>query len=1083
MGKPLWRLAFLSLILLTLARGQSSQSAPDASKPASTSTDTQKLDYSKEAFIVERLYENYRFENDGTGKKTASMRIHVLSESGVQGFGQLRFGYNSANDRLEITYVRVLKSDGTVVKAGADAVQDLTPAVRQVAPVYTDYHEKHVTVPSLRPGDTLECEVVTTFHTPLAPGNFWSQHDFNQTSVVLDEVLEIDIPAGRNVKLKNKPGLDPKITDANGRRVYRWTSSHLTGSEDQKDDKDKKGKKKKQKLDEVPDVQMSTFATWEDVGRWYAALEKDRRVPSPEVRAKAQELTKAMTSDRDKTEALYTFVAQNFRYVSLSLGLARYQPQAAADILRNQYGDCKDKNTLLAALLEAEGIHSSTVLINSMRKLDPDVPSPSQFNHAITLIGSGKDEIWLDSTTEVAPFGLIAYPLRKKQALVIPPGGTPHLEETPVDSFVPNKVLTEIDGKIDDSGRLDATVKHTARGDTEIIERTLFRGIPAAQWQKVVEGVNKALGGDVSSVKISDLLATREPFTISYQVSKANFIDGAKKKIQLRLPLANVSLGQIAGDVDESDADSDESSKPEPFKLGPSHEHLYRIKLDVAPRFRPTAPVPVAIKRDYGTYQSSYKIDGTSFTAERQLEILLTELAPDRAEDYRAFRRTVIADSAQFLSLENSAADARAAVSEMKAADLIRSGNEARKNGHFGTAIDLLNHAVESEPKSKNAWNDLGLAYFEDHQDTLAINAYQKQIEVDGFNESAFNNLGRVYLRQRKYAEADKWFNKQIEVQPLDKYAHANLGLSLVEQRKDEQAIAELEKAAAITPENSGPQINLGRAYLNLGQDDKAMEAFDKALSISTSASVWNSIAYRLAEKNVHLDRARSYAESAISSTAASLRNISLDRLNQRDLEHVSSLGSYWDTLGWVEFREGKTDVAERFISAAWELRGNAQEADHLGQIYEKGGKKKEAAHFYALSLSAERPEPETRDRLAALVGGAEKVDAEVEKYKNEQLQSRTYHVPNASKLEGKADLFVLLNRGSDKTPIVDGVSFVSGEEKLKAMVDPLKSMKFKQAFPDETQVKILRRGTLVCKANSECSFVLVSPSDAHSID
>src|SRR5215470_3668228 len=513
MGRPLWRLAFLSLILLTLARGQSSQSAADTPKPESTPTDSHKSDYSKEAFIVERLYENYRFENDGTGKKTASMRIHVVSESGVQGFGQLRFGYNSANDRLEISYVRVLKSDGSVVKAGADAVQDLTPAVRQVAPVYTDYHEKHVTVPSLRPGDTLECEVVTTFHTPLAPGNFWSQHDFNQTSVVLDEVLEIDVPAGRSVKLKTKPGLDPKITDAGGRRVYRWTSSHLTGSEEQKDDKDKKGRKKKPKLDEVPDVQMSTFATWEDVGRWYAALEKDRRVPSAEVRAKAQELTKGLTSERDKTEALYTFVAQNFRYVSLSLGLARYQPQAAADILRNQYGDCKDKNTLLAALLEAEGIHSSTVLINSMRKLDPDVPSPSQFNHAITLVGNGKDEIWLDSTTEVAPFGLIAYPLRKKQALVIPPGGTPHLEETPVDSFVPNKVLTEIEGKIDDSGRLDATVKHTARGDTEIIERTLFRGIPAAQWQKVVEGVNKALGGDVSGVKISDLLATREPFT------------------------------------------------------------------------------------------------------------------------------------------------------------------------------------------------------------------------------------------------------------------------------------------------------------------------------------------------------------------------------------------------------------------------------------------------------------------------------------------------------------------------------------------------------------------------------------------
>jgi hypothetical protein len=342
MSKPLWVVAFACVVLLTLtlalARAQSPEPATHATKSDSKSTDAQKPDYSKESFIVERLYENYRFENDGTGKKTASMRIHVLSESGVQGFGQLRFGYNSANDRLDIGYVRVLKSDGNVITAGPDAVQDLTPAVRQVYPVYTDFHEKHVTVPSLRPGDTLECEVITTFQTPLAPGQFWTQHDFNQVSVVLDEQLEIDIPAARNVKLKTKPGLDPKITESNGRRVYRWTSSHLTGSEETKDDQEKKDKKKK-KDDDVPDVQMTTFSNWEEVGRWYAALEKDRRAPSPEIRAKAQELTKGLTGDLEKTEALYTFVAQNFRYVSLSLGLARYQPQPAADILRNQYGD------------------------------------------------------------------------------------------------------------------------------------------------------------------------------------------------------------------------------------------------------------------------------------------------------------------------------------------------------------------------------------------------------------------------------------------------------------------------------------------------------------------------------------------------------------------------------------------------------------------------------------------------------------------------------------------------------------------------------------------------------------------------
>jgi hypothetical protein len=470
----IYRLAFALIVILfsnldrvdaelTLSSGsdqattspQSSASAAVGAQTADTHTvvpTEAKSDYSKEAFVVEQLHDRYRFENDGTGHRVETFRVHVLSDAGVQGFGQLRFGYNAANGRIEIGYVRVIKPDGNIVTAGADAVQDLSGVVQQSAPVYTDYREKHVTVPGLRPGDVMESEVTTTFHTAIAPGQFWMQHDFNQSSIVLDEKLEIDIPAGRKIKLKTKPGSEPKIAEENGRRIYRWETSHVTRDDVHEGDK----KKARIKPDKLPDVQITTFSSWEEVGRWYAGLEKDRRIPSKEVRAKAEELTKGLNSDLEKTEALYDFVAKNFRYVSLSLGLARYQPQAATDVLRNQYGDCKDKNTLLAALLEAEGMHSSTVLISSVRKLDPDVPSPFQFNHAITELTLGKEEIWMDTTTEVAPFRLLAYTLRKKQALVIPEGGVPHLEETPADPPVPDQELAEITGKVDETGRLQA---------------------------------------------------------------------------------------------------------------------------------------------------------------------------------------------------------------------------------------------------------------------------------------------------------------------------------------------------------------------------------------------------------------------------------------------------------------------------------------------------------------------------------------------------------------------------------------------------------------------------------------------------
>src|SRR5207302_1058033 len=274
--------------------GQSQSQTPNAEKhaagPEAPKPESNGHDYSRESFVIEKMHSTYRFEADGTGRKETIARIRVQSEAGVQQWGQLQEGYNSASERVEIPYVRVLKQDGSVMKAGEDSVQDLSAPIEREAPVYTDYRQKHITVPGLRPGEVLEYDMVTVIHTPLAAGQFWAEYEFDKSNIDLDESLDVDVPAGRSLKLKCKPGMDPKITEENGRRIYHWASSHLEREDDTKD-KDKK-KKKHRPDDDRPDVQLTTFETWEQIGRWYASMEKDRRLPSPEVRAKALELTK-----------------------------------------------------------------------------------------------------------------------------------------------------------------------------------------------------------------------------------------------------------------------------------------------------------------------------------------------------------------------------------------------------------------------------------------------------------------------------------------------------------------------------------------------------------------------------------------------------------------------------------------------------------------------------------------------------------------------------------------------------------------------------------------------------------------------
>jgi tetratricopeptide (TPR) repeat protein len=1030
-------------------------------------------DHSQESFVVERLHTAYRFESDGTGRKEVSARIKIQSEAGVGQWGQLVTGYSSANERVDISYVRVLKANGSTVTAQPDAIQDLSIPLEKEAPVYTDYRQKHITVPGLRPGDELEYQFVTITHTPLAPKQFWMEHYFAQSGTVLDEQLELDVPKDRKIKLKAKPGTDPKITEEKDRRIYLWTSSHVDKDEDDK--KNDKKKKPRKKEPDAPAVQMTTFESWEQMGRWYASLEKDRRQPNAEIRAKAAELTKGKTTDLEKIEALYDYVAPNFRYISLSFGVGRFQPHAAADVLHNEYGDCKDKHTLLASLLEASGYHASSVLINSGRKLDPDVPSPSQFDHVFTMLPLGKEEVWMDSTTEVAPFRLLASVLRKKQALIIPANGAPHLEETPADPPMLNEQISNIDGKVSEVGKLQAHVSYEIRGDTELYMRMLFRRIPRNKWQDFVKELSAYSGvtGDVSDLNVSDPVATHQPFTISYKIDAGNYLDWSKKRFDLPLPFSQMQM---------ADADPDDT---DPVQVGSPVNYVYKLRLEFPAKYSETAPLSFSIKRDYAHYEATYRVAAKVFTADRTLVTSVNELPSARANDYIAFRRAVMSDAEQHLSIDSSAAGSPTLSADLKGDELYDAAKAAFERGNFQTSIDLLKKVVADEPKHKTAWMDLGRAYMVLRQTDNAIDAFKKQAELDPYDEYAYDSLGWAYTTQRKYDDAATAFNKGIEINPLSQYAHAALGGMYQESHQYEKAVPELEKAVSLKQNDAGLQINLGDAYLNLGQDDKALEAFNRATEISASPDVWNNIAYQLSMKGTHLDRAQQYAESAVTAVANSLRNVSLDQLSMRDLGNVSELDANWDTLGWVYFARGNTQKAEKYVSAAWILGGHGEVGDHLAQIYQKEGRKDDALRTYAMSLSGIRPANETRGRLAALVGGDGKVAPAIEQHRLDFQTLRTVKLGKVAPVAGSADFFVVITSGSaDGAAKIEAAKFISGEEKLKPLTANLKDARVSFTFPDEVPTKILRRGTLSCsKETSECDFVMVLPEDVHSVD
>lgn len=1072
--------ALSTLLVLGVAAAQENSAPPGAPAPAisaprdapaaSPASAAQKPDYSKEPFVFEQYLTKVRFENDGTGEREYMARIRIQSDAGVQALGELKFGYNSANEQINIQYVRVRKPDGSVATADPSAVKEITPDIEHDAPVYTDFKEKSVTVPSLQAGATLEYDVQVRLTSPLAAGEFWYAQGFLTGAIVLEERLEVNLPQGRAVKISS-PGAEYATTRDGGRVTYTWKHTQLTHPST--DDLKKQAADTKT---ESPAVEFTTFKSWDDVAQWYAKLEQGRNEPTAEIRAKVTELTQGKTTELDKIQSLYDYVSKNIRYVSLSFGVGRYQPHSAGEVFANKYGDCKDKAILLAAMLRTAGISSDVALIPSTAKFDETMPLPSQFDHIITAVPQADKLVWMDSTAEVAPFRMLLAALRDKPALLVAPDGKGRIVTTPADPPFLASQNVETTAGVSDLGKLSGTVRYTVRGDQEVLLRLAFRHTAQKDWKQIGAAILRrdGLNAEATSVETSDPSDTRNPFQVTIHFTQGAFLSWASQQAAVNLPFLSIGLPSATED------------NPEPIELGSPLAVDVHLKLTLPADFKPRAPVGINVSRDYADFKSSYAVDGQVLTAERALNFKMREISADRTADYLAFTHAVSSDENQQLHLQNVSANGATVPPDANVQDVMDAAEAELNSQHQQAAIPLLLRVVDLDPKKyeKTVWKDLGLAYESTGQGDKAAAAFRKQLEVNPFDQACNLYLGIVLAHQGKFDQATAAYRKQLEINPLDSMALTQLGYVLNSQHKYDESVPVLEKAVALVDDRPYLQVSLGSAYLNTGQKDKAIETLEHAVQIAPLPGIWNDVAYEFAEQKIELDKALQYAQSAVASSAASLRNVDLAQAKSEQVAWTSSLASYWDTLGWVYFQQGDISTAARYIRASWLVDQSGTVGNHLGQILAKQGQKEAAADAYAQALAAKRPDPDTRARLILLLGGNEKIDAMVEKAKPELLRQRTFALGKLLNQKADATFAILISpAGTDGSSAqVDDVRFISGSDLVRPLGGKIKSIHFGAMFPDASPVKLVLDGTVSCTDSGDCSFVLSLPDDDHTL-
>ncbi len=1043
--------------------------ATGVAQPAPQPSATAAADYSKESAVIERERITIAYDADGSSTREVTLRVRVQSTAALQRMGTVIVPYSRELDTLEILYVRVRKANGATIETPVSSALDVPADVTQTAPMYSDLYLRHVNVQGLEVGDIVEY-ALRAHERSLIARQFWLEQSWDHDVILLDGELRVSVPADRAVTMKSVDP-QPSVGTSDGRRTYVWRYANLQRLSDAEAEVRAYAER-----DRRADVQLTSFESWTAVGEAVRQLWRDRAEVTPAIRDKALELTAGAASDREKLIALYGYVATKIRYVAIALGVGRIQPHAAAEVLANGFGDCKDKHTLLTALLRAAGIDADAILIAPGAAMDPDVPSLAQFNHVITFVPGVDGGTWLDATLDVAPPGLILAGERDRRVLRIPASAAAAaVTTTPATPIKAPRWTVALTGTLDGDGTLTASVTETYEGDAEVVLRQLFRSIEQARWPELVSHMSIAdrNGGTASDVHVTAPDDTSTPFTLTYRYVHDKFSGWANGRIAAPMPI--IGLPGLPADSDPN--------VPLQLSSGFQTHVTSRIALpagyDIA--LKDGAAPETTTRNAFLDYHLRNTIADRTFTAERDVTITAKTVELDQIAAYRAFLKS-IGDDPSTVTLRRikpwSWGD-RAAIdwyagSSPTAVSTMQAAVSASERGDHQTALSSLDELTRAEPDDAAAGVLLGWAQRQAGNRERGLQTLRAQL-ARAPTPSGFKLLAAWLAADGHREDAIVAWQDGYKRFPDDRELPLYLAEALVDVKQYQQALPLLQSRSAASPPSVRLLWNLGRALVGAGKPADAVDAFTKAADADPSALSLNNIAWEMAVDGIGLEAARGLAERAVRATEAEAGRLTLSALDANGVQTMSALAAHWDTLGWVHFRLGDLDTAARYLESAWDLGQTSVLAEHVAELYEAKGDRDIAASFYARALALPNPDVTAAPKLLALVPDTVRRTSLVSSAMASVVDARTATVPRIPDVAGGADVFVRVGPGG----AVDDVRFAGGAPEMRPEAEMVRAAKVPSRLPRSDAPPVIRQGTLMCGGPSPttCRLVLVPVS------
>lgn len=274
------------------------------------------------------------------------------------------------------------------------------------------------------------------------------------------------------------------------------------------------------------------FENVKDLYSWYSFVTSDIGNKPDELKSKVSELVTNKKTDLEKVESIFYWVQDNIRYIAFEDGIMGFKPDAAQNVFKNKYGDCKGMANLLKEMLKLAGFDARLTWIGtSDLPYDYSLPSLCVDNHMIcTVILNGK-KYFLDGTENHIALNDYAQRIQGKQVL-IEDGKNYIIEKIPEFPAQRNKEVKTTKMTIQED-RLAGTSTIEYNGESKIMVQSIFSSVRKDNKNDALSGWIKN-GNDnveVSNIKNPDFADRQKPLLLAFDFKANNQVTKAGNEL------------------------------------------------------------------------------------------------------------------------------------------------------------------------------------------------------------------------------------------------------------------------------------------------------------------------------------------------------------------------------------------------------------------------------------------------------------------------------------------------------------------------------------------------------------------------